>query len=446
MHKTEKTTQPHRELGLLTATCLVIGNMIGCGIYLLPLSLSKLGSVSVFGWLTASGGAFLMGVIFARLSQILPKQGGLFAYTLDGLGKYPAFIVAWHYWLVAFLGCAGMTVGLLSYLGIFFPALSCSPTTKFIISMVVIWGLTFLNYKGVKVAGMIQTTTVILKVLPIFLVTAFGIFYFSPENFEPFNLTGDSNFSAIGTATTMTMWAFIGVESASIPARYVKNPKKNIPRATLWGVSIACLIYLSASFVLQGIIPNHEMQASSAPYATAALTIFSPAYADYMVGFITFGALISILGGMNGWVMLQGQMPYSAACAGIFPKPFSRLSKKETPLFSLIFTAIVISILLFWHCFLDSVNSFEIIIKLAGFSVLVCYILTIASSLILKKHHVPGYKLGFVDTLLTLLATLYITWGLYNLDSTVKNIALPLLLLSTFMFVFVRYKKYHPRS
>lgn len=442
----EKKIQPHRELGIITATCLVIGNMIGCGIYLLPLSLSRLGSVSIFGWVAASGGAFLIGLIFARLSQILPKQGGLFAYTLDGLGKYPAFLVAWHYWLVAFLGCAGMTVGLLSYLGVFFPTLLSSPTIKFTIAMVVIWGLTYLNYKGVKLAGLVQTVTVILKVLPIFVVIAFGAFYFSPEYFSPFNLTGESDFSAIGTAATMTMWAFIGVESASIPARYVKNPKKNIPRATLWGVSLSCLIYLSASFVLLGIVPNQEMQLSSAPYATAALNIFPPEYADYMVGFITFGALISIVGGMNGWVLLQGQMPYSAACAGIFPKPFSRLSKNETPLFSLVFTGFVISALLFWHCFLDNVNSFEIIIKLAGFSVLVCYILTIASSLILKKHHVDGYKLGFADTILTVLATSYITWGLYNLDHTVKNIALPLFLLSTFMFVFVRYKKYHPRS
>ncbi len=433
--------KPHRELGVITATCLVIGNMIGCGIYLLPLSLSRLGSISIFGWVAASGGAFLIGLIFARLSQLLPKQGGLFAYTLDGLGDYPAFIVAWHYWFVAWLGTSGMTVGLLAYLTIFFPDLASSPYTKFIIAMIVVWGLTFINYRGMKLAGMIQVVTVILKILPILFITIFGAFYFSPEYFKPFNLTGETDFSAIGTATSMAMWAFIGVESASIPARYVKNPKKNIPRATLWGVSISCLLYLVASFVLIGLVPNQEMQTSLAPYATVANTISPPSYASYMVGFVTFGAIVSILGGMNGWVLLQGQMPYSAACSGLFPKSFARLSKNETPLFALVVTGFLISALLFWHCFLDSENSFEIIIKLAGFSILVCYIFTIAASILLKKNHIKNYKIGAVDIFLTTAATTYIIWGIYNLDSLIKDIALPLFLLSTLVFVFIRYRK-----
>ncbi len=429
--------KPHRELGLLTATTLVMGNMIGCGVYLLPIALSKFGSLSILGWAASSVGIVFLGLVFARLSQLLPQQGGLFAYTRDGFGDFAAFNVAWLYWCIVWLGNAGIMVGFLSYSQIFVPAMASNPALKFSVAMVVLWGLTYINWRGVGLAGLVQGVSLVLKIAPIILIILFGVFYFNPDYLTPFNLTDEPSLVAVGSAASMALWAFIGVESASIPARYVKNPARNIPLATLWGVGLSCCLYIIAAIVLVGIVPNAELQASTAPYATAAQKIFG-SYSGIMISFVAIGALASMLGGLNGWVLLQAQMPYSASSCGLFPRFFSKLSNNETPTYGLTISSALTSLITAWYCFWPDENVLELIIKFTGFGVLTCYLFTTVAGILLRKHHTPDHTIGWFDGVLTAVTTVYLVWALMSVDATARAVGLHIFLFTSLTYALVK--------
>ena len=375
-----KHRQPRtRKVGLWIATSLVVGNMIGSGVFLLPASLAPFGGVSILGWLFTSAGAMALALVLAGLARRLPRAGGPYAYTLEGLGKLPAFLVAWGYWISIWSGNAAIAVAFVGYAGAFIPPLSQDPLLGAGFAVGTIWLLTGVNAMGVREAGVLQLWTTVLKLLPLLALGTLGLLWLEPAHFVPFNPSGASTFGAVTATATLTLWAFLGLESATIPAESVEDPRRTIPRATVLGTGVAALVYVLATVGVMGILPAGELARSTAPFADAAARIWGGGAG----GFIALGATISAFGALNGWILLQGQMPLAVARDGLFPSLFGRVSRRGAPVPGLVVSSLLATVLIGMNASSTLVDQFTFIILLSTLSVLVPYIFSSLADLLM---------------------------------------------------------------
>ncbi len=372
--------EPKRALGLWMSTALVVGNMIGSGIFLLPASLAAFGAISILGWLFTTTGALLLALVFARLSRTAPKAGGLYAYTRMGFGDMPGFLVAWGYWISIWSGNAAIATGFAGYMGVFFPALSHTPLLSALTASAAIWVLTWVNAMGVRSAGVVQLVTAVLKLLPLIAVAALGLFYFNRGNLTPFNAGGQSVPAAIAATAALTLWAFLGLESATIPADDVIDPSRTIPRATILGTLSTAAVYMLGTISIMGVIPPATLAKSTAPYADAA-TLMWGSWASNMVA---AGAAISCFGALNGWVLLQGQIPLAAARDSLFPAIFARLSKRGTPTAGMVIGSVLATALISMNYTKGLVEEYTFIILIATIATLFPYTFCSAADAILS--------------------------------------------------------------
>ncbi|MBL4643142.1 MAG: amino acid permease, partial [Flavobacteriaceae bacterium] len=263
-----------KKIGLITTTSLVVGNMIGAGIFLLPSSLGEFGSISLLGWIFTATGAIILAKIFSNFSKIIiNKSGGPYTYSKAGFGDFIGFLVAWGYWISVWISNAAIAIAIIGALSFFFPILETNSIIAVTVGLSMIWFFTWINTKGVKTSGKVQVVTTVLKLVPLIFVIVIGGFFFSLDNFPEFNLTGESNFATFPVVAALTLYAFLGIESASIPAENVENPEKIIPKATMLGTIISTCIYIFGTIVLFGILPVDILQNSAAPFAEAGKII-----------------------------------------------------------------------------------------------------------------------------------------------------------------------------
>src|SRR5579863_1894579 len=329
-------TTDRRSLGLATTTSIVLGNMVGSGVFLLPASLAAYGIYSLWGWGFSTFGALLLAWVFSNLSRQLPKAGGPYAYPREAFGDFAGFLIAWIYWLSIIGTNASIAVAFASYLGAFIPALNSNSLYGAGAALAATWLLTGINILGVRAAGRLQLVTVILKLTPLVALAVFGIFHFDPKVLLSGHTTV-SPLSAINQCAAVTMWAFLGLECATVPAEHVKDPEKTIPRATLLGTVIAAVFYIVCTTVVMGIIPSDSLAHSGAPFADAAKLLWG-SWAGYV---IAAAALISCFGALNGWILMQGQLPQAVANNGLFPKALAKESRFGTPAVALVISSVI---------------------------------------------------------------------------------------------------------
>jgi basic amino acid/polyamine antiporter, APA family len=394
------------KLGLCALTALVAGNMIGSGIFMLPSELARIGSITLFSWVATAFGAFCLALVFSKMSILVPKNGGPYAYAQAGFGDFIGFQTAYYYWIAIWVGNCGIVVALIGYLRVFFPELA-HPYWGALTGIGIVWLITAINITGVSTAGIVQLVTTILKFIPILLVAVLGWCYFHPEYItQSFNLTTKSNFSAFSYGATLTLWAFLGVESATIPAGSVNNPTRNIPLATLLGTSIAAVVYIASSAAIMGMLPASLLADAVSPFAAAAKVIFGK-WGEWL---IAAGACISCFGTLNGWILVQGQVPMAAADDNLFPKIFAKRNKRNIPIWGLIITSICISVFLLLSNSPDLVKQFQVIILVASVASLVAYLYTAIAEIILlpdRKHHI-------FHVVVAILAVSYSFWAIFS--------------------------------
>lgn len=358
-----------KPLGFWMLTALLIGTVVGSGVFLLPSALAKLGSISLIGWLITSVGAICVALVFAELSRALPQFGGLYVFSREAFGDFVGFQNAYLYWIAIWCGNAAMIVALVSYLSFFWPILNTDPVLAFVVSSAVLWLLTAINIHGVKDAVMVQVVTVLLKLLPFAAIIGFGIFHLKLHYLNAFNISPHSNMDAIFIASTLTLWAFLGIETVTVTGREVNNPRKNIPRAVVFGTIAVAVLYLVTTTIVMCLLPMSSLANSPSPLADVATIIFGPV-GGALIG---AGAVVSIFGAVNGFVLVTGQVAYSAAKDGFFPKIFSQVSKNNSPVAGLIISSILTNLLLFFSFQQSLVNQFTFIIILATLANIVPY-------------------------------------------------------------------------
>ncbi|MFQ5704368.1 MAG: amino acid permease [Gemmatimonadales bacterium] len=433
-----------RGLGLWMATALVVGNMIGSGVFLLPATLAQYGGISVGGWLVTSAGALLLALVFARLSSMVPKAGGPYVYTRRGLGEFAGFLVAWGYWISIWTSNAAIAVALVSYLSVFWPALTQNGVLAASVAISTIWLLSWINASGVRNAGFVQVTTVILKLVPLVAVATLGLLYFNSDHFTPLNVSGETNLSAITATVALTLWAFLGLESATVPAGDVVDPERTIPRATVFGTLCAATVYILGTVAVMGIIPPAGLATSSAPFADAASKVWG-GWAAYGVG---MGAVISCFGALNGWIMLQGQIPFAAARDGVFPAFFGRTSKQGTPTLGILISSVLVSVLIATNYTRSLVEQFKFIILLATLNTLVPYALSCVSELMIfikERSRFSGQRL-MGSSVIALLAFAYTVWAIAGAGSRTVYLGFLLLLLGLPVYVWVKWQQSYQKN
>jgi len=400
-----------QKIGLITTISLVVGNMIGVGIFVLPAALASYGSISLLGWVFTSLGALILAKIFSNLSKIVVnKSGGSYAYTREAFGDFVGFLIAWGYWISCWVGNGAIAIAVVGALSFFFPVLETNSIYQISIGLGLMWLFTWINTKGVKTSGKVQVVTTALKLLPLFFVIIVGIFFFKFENFPAFNLTGQSDFATFAAVATLTLYAFIGIECATIPAENVENPEVNIPKGTMIGAFLTSVTYVLGTIVLFGILPINTLQTSAAPFAKAAQLIAG----DFGGYFVAIGVIISGLGVMNGWILVTGQVPMATAKDGLFPRIFKRENKKGAPAIGLIIGSILSSIVLLMNFTQGLVEQFKIIVEITVFCSLIPYFFTAAAYVLLliqDKFQIHSWVKTFV---LGSMGMAFSLWAIYG--------------------------------
>jgi APA family basic amino acid/polyamine antiporter len=427
------------KLGLWTSTSLVVGNMIGAGVFLVPAAMAPFGSISLLGWVFAAIGTFFLARVFSGLSKMLPMgAGGPYAYTREGFGDFAAFLVGWGYYISIICANAAIAVSFVSALSTFFPALGSNPVAGVSAGLGVIWLLSWVNTMGVRTSGEVQLVTTILKLLLLVAIAIGGLFFIRAENFHPFNSSGLSPFEAITSAAAITMFSFVGIECATIPSDSVENPAKTIPRATMIGLVVTTLVYLLGSISIMGVIPAKALQNSPTPYADAAVIIYG-SKARYWA---SAGAAIAAFGGLNGWTLIQGQFPAAMAKDGLFPVAFDWQNKKGAPYLGIIISSIFVSLLMMMNYTKGLVDQFKFLLLLAVLSTLVPYLFCAAAYVIVKFEKAHLHTAGWLSTILVgTCAFAYSLWAIAGSGQSSVYWGFMLLMAGLPFYIWVLYKK-----
>ncbi len=400
---------PRKSIGLWTALALVMGSMIGSGVFLLPASLAPLGWNSVIGWMITVAGAMCVAGVFAKLARHFPHAGGPYAYTRQAFGKGPAFAAAWAYWISLWVGNAAIATGAVSYLSRLFPVLGDTGNSA-VATIVIIWIFTFINLRGVETAGKVQLVTTIIKLIPLIAVAALAVYVLANQGVmvvRPFD-TGDLSLASISAATTLTLWAMLGLETATVPADQVQDPERTIPRATLFGTAGAGIIYIIVCSAVVLMLPAALTATSAAPFADF-VAIYGGADAGTAIA--AFGA-ISALGALNGWIMIQGELPAAIARDGLFPKWMAARGKYGAPVYAHILSSSLLTIVLMLNFSRSMASLFEFLILLTTSVVLFMYLGCAAAAARLMVTGQIKASAGF--TAIVILAAIYSLWTIYG--------------------------------
>jgi len=358
-----------------------MGNMIGSGVFLLPASLATYGGLSLIGWVVSAAGSVCLALVFARLAGFRPASGGPYAYTRQAYGDLAGFLVAWGYWISVWTANAALAVAFVGYLDPFIPSVVRNPLAAASLAVGMVWLLTAVNCRGTLGAGRVQLVTTALKILPLFLIGIAGALAFEPSHFSLAGVEGGIGKGVMATVA-LTLWAFLGLESATVPAGSTRDAQRTIPRATVIGTLLAAAIYLISTVGVMSLLDPATLAQSTAPFADAARVLAG----DRAASLVAIGAAISCFGALNGWVLVVGQLPLAVAQDGLFPRAFARLSSRGTPAFAMIVGAALSTALVAMNYSRGLVELFTFIILLATLSTLVPYTFCSLAGVILHRR------------------------------------------------------------
>lgn len=400
-------TSLKRDLGLLAAITIVVGNMIGSGVFGLPSALAKVATPSIIisAWIVVAVGATIIALSYGNLSRFIPKAGGPVVYTEAALGKFWGYIVSLVWWVGSAVGNAAIVDLIFTQLAELIPALNF-PIYKLIATLLFLWSFTYINICGVRFAGWISIVTTALKTSVFALVIILAIphlnFDLFINNSLPSTLHGETDiFKMFSAAIALIFWAFTGLESSTMAGGEIKNPERNIQRSVVWGLIIVGVIYLLINVSLFALIPQDQLAESSSPFADAINLALGTNIGGYV---INIAILISVVGALSGWILTTGRSIYAASKDKFFIASFAKVHPKyATPYVALIASGLITSIFFFLNFYSDisgnaqGLSHFVNITTVAAFINLPTYLVTIISEYVLiKKGKLKSSKTNYV--------------------------------------------------
>ena len=394
-------------LGFWMVLALCVGNMIGSGIYLLPATLAPLGTNQLIGWIVTIGGATCLAAVFARMGAKLPISGGPYAYAQAAFGPAAGFAAAWSYWVLLWAGNGAIAIAVVSNLSLIFPAIGQITGLPALFSVGCVWLLTWVNIRGVRSAGEVSVITSALKLMPLVLLIGLALwlaFSGAPLVAQP---PVPIAAGAVATAAGLTFWGFLGLESATVPAGKVDNARIVVPRATLIGVVLTGAVYLGISVAFWAYMPMAAAAASPAPVADFLGRYFGSGMASVVAVF----AAISAFGSLNGFILLQGEMPCTMARGGVFPAWFAKENARGTPARSHIVSSLLLSAVTLLNYGRGMGDLFQFIASISLAAGMLSYFISMLAAIRL----LPGER-GIA--LLALIGAAFIVWASWGLGGS----------------------------
>jgi putrescine:ornithine antiporter len=373
---------PQKKMNLTQLTFIVAVNMMGSGIIMLPTNMAQVGAISLLSWVVTAVGSMAIAYGFAQAGLFNQRAGGMAAYAEDAYGKSGYFQVFFLYFLSLAIGNVAIAISAVGYLAGFFPWLSSTPIATCVGVILLLWITTFANFGGPSVTGKIGSVTVWGVILPVGLLCVIGWFWFSGATFSAaWNPQGLSIGAGMGSSISLTLWAFLGMESAAQNSSAVENPKRDVPLACMFGTLGAAVIYILSTTVIQGIVPNPELAASTAPFALAYATMFSP-----IVGSIIMAlAVMACLGSLLGWQFTIGQTAKTAADERMFPGFFSKVNRMGAPVTGMIVLGVVQTGLALMTISPTLSEQFGALITLAVVTNVVPYVIALSALMVMMR-------------------------------------------------------------
>ncbi len=327
------TNDAEHRLGLTSATALVVGSIVGVGIFNLPSALAPFGPISIVAMGLTTVGALALAWLFASLSKRMPEaHGGPYAYARAAFGYGVGFANAWSYWITAWAGNAAIAVGWVLYVEVFINQ-GQAKLWSIVLVLAGLWIPAAINLTGLKNMGAFQVVTTALKFIALAFMSVVGLFFIKSGNLTPFNLSGSSAVSAIGSGMAIALFSYLGLETAAVATAKVRKPDRNVPLSTMLGTAATAVVYMLSLIAVFGIVANPELQKSTAPFSTAINSMLGGTAWGNVMAIVV---IISGIGALNGWTMIVAEMPRAAAQDGVFPERFQKLNKRGVPAFGII--------------------------------------------------------------------------------------------------------------
>jgi len=399
-----------KKMNLMQLTFIVAVNMMGSGIIMLPANMAGVGAISLLSWLVTAVGSMAIAYGFAQAGVFNQRPGGMAAYAEDAYGKSGYFQVFFLYFLSLAIGNVAIGISAVGYLATFFPWLSSTPMATTIGIIGLLWLTTVANFGGPSLTGKIGSITVWGVIIPVGVLSVIGWFWFSADTFAAaWNPQGLSIAQGMGSSISLTLWAFLGMESAAQNSAAVENPKRNVPLACLFGTLGAAVVYILSTTVIQGIVPNAELAASTGPFGLAYAQMFNP-----LVGQIIMAlAVIACLGSLLGWQFTIAQTGKSAADERMFPAFFSKVNSLGAPITGMIVLGVVQTLLALSTISPTLSEQFSALVNLAVVTNVIPYVVALSALIVMMKNAKVTGRSYNLTVVVALIAMGYSVFALY---------------------------------
>lgn len=403
--------QQQKKMSLTQLTFIVAVNMMGSGIIMLPTNMAQVGAISLLSWLVTAIGSTAIAYGFAQAGVFNQRAGGLSAYAEDAYGKAGYFQVSFLYFLSLAIANVAVAISAVGYLAAFIPWLSSTPIATCVGVIVLLWLTTVANFGGPAITGRIGAVTVWGVILPVGLISVFGWFWFNTGTFAAaWNPQGLSLAEGMGSSIALTLWAFLGMESAAQNSAAVENPKRNVPLACMLGTLGAAVIYILSTTVIQGVVPNAELAESTGPFGLAYAKMFNPTIGSIVMAL----AVMACLGSLLGWQFTLAQTAKAAADERMFPALFSKVNAVGAPITGMVIMGVVQSLMALSTISPNLSEQFSALVNLAVVTNVIPYIVALSAlTVIMQAAGVPQatYRRNLAVAVVAILYSVYALWA-----------------------------------
>ena len=399
-----------KKMNLMQLTFIVAVNMMGSGIIMLPTNMAQVGAISLLSWIVTAVGSMCIAYGFAQAGVFNSRTGGMAAYAEDAYGKSGYFQVFLLYFVSLAIGNVAIAISAVGYLAGFFPWLSSTPIATTIGVIGLLWLTTVANFGGPSVTGKIGAITVWGVILPVGLLSIIGWFWFSSATFAAaWNPQGLSIAEGMGSSITLTLWAFLGMESAAQNSDAVENPKRDVPLACMFGTLGAAVVYVLSTSVIQGIVPNADLANSTGPFALAYAQMFNPTVGTIVMAL----AVIACLGSLLGWQFTIASTGKAAAEERMFPAFFAKVNSMGAPITGMIVLGVVQTAFALSTISPTLSEQFGALVSLSVVTNVIPYVVSLSALMVIMKAAKAPQNIFTRNTVIATVAMAYSVFALY---------------------------------